>query len=497
MGEVGENEAIEATTSTPSNPLEGIFRNRIVQIGAGIAVAIIIILIAIGFVLRGGAAPRAKLTQEQVNINEAKKYKYEPVFEQLTPVDAAQIREALSFEGIPFKSLKEGRIINISIPKKFSDEARIKMAQLGLPEGGVVGFELFDKSQSLGATDFDKRIQYVRAVSGELSRTISHMQGIGAARVQIVIPEQKPFGDRAQGSASVILVIKNGFSISDKQVKGIMHLIASSVEDVKPEDVTVIDNKGTILSSRIKATMLDGSTSGLVDMLSTQGDEKRSPLELMLRFRDQLRKSYEQTYTSKVKQVLATLYPLGSYLVFVNVDLKESEKETTPYTLSKIDVAILLDEKNRDIKLTTELKNSSFMLVASAIGYHEGRDSIVIEKGPFVSIDSEKEASKGGASFFRGGSTKSGQSKKSPMSFIFKFIYAFVLITLLFIFIVLRYYNSSKASIIDDEGGESLLSGDEEGESPIDSNLAKEKFQLYMQDNEERVLQKITSWLNT
>lgn len=493
MVEVDENEAIDASSEPRSNPLAEFFSNRMVQIFAGVGVALIIVLIAVGFVVRGSGGQKTKSTQVETNYNESKKYKYEPVFEKLTPVDASQIREALGFERIPFKSVKEGRDTNISVRKEFADEARIKMSQLGLPEGGVVGFEIFDKAQSLGATDFDKRIQYVRAVSGELSRTISHMQGIAAARVQIVIPEQKSFGDRVPGSASVILVLKNGGTISDKQVKGIMHLIASSVEDVAPENVTIVDNKGAILSDRIKAAMLNGANVGLVDMLSTEGDDKRSPLELMIRFRDQLLKNYELSYTNKVKQVMATLFPMGSYLVFVNVDLKESEKEAAPYSLSKIDVAILIDEKNPTIKLTTELKNSTFMLVASTIGYKEGRDSIVIEKGPFVNIDSEKESVKGISSLFN--PVKAVQGKKTTKPYIFKFVYVFVLVTLIFIFIILRYYNSpTKEDVVEseftDEAIEDIPEVQVEGE-----DLAKEKFQLYLQNNEDKVLSKIKDWL--
>ncbi len=496
MVEVDENEAIDASEESRSNPLVDFFSNRTVQILAGVGVALIIILIAVGFVVRSGSTPKSKPSQEEININAAKKYKYDLVFVQVTPVDAAQIREALSFERIPFRSIKEGRGINISIAKEFAEEARIKMSQLGLPEGGAVGFEIFDKAQSLGATDFDKRIQYVRAVSGELSRTISHMQGIAAARVQIVIPEQKAFGDRIPGSASVILVLKNGFSISDKQVKGIMHLIASSVEDIAPENVTVVDNKGAILSDRIKADILNGSTVGRIDMLAAEGDDKRSPLELMIRFRNQLLKNYELTYSNKVKQVMATLYPMGSYLVFVNVELKESEKEASPYSLSKIDVAILIDEKNPSIKLTTELKNSTFMLIASTIGYKEGRDSIVIEKGPFVNIDSDKETSKvkGIVSLFN--PVKAIQGKKTTKPYIFRYIYVFVLVTLIFIFILLRYYNSpSKPEGVEDELPEDTFE-DFSNTQNNEGTLAIEKFQLYFQNNENRVLSKITDWLN-
>ncbi|MEK6557332.1 MAG: flagellar basal-body MS-ring/collar protein FliF [Candidatus Margulisiibacteriota bacterium] len=484
MVETIEQAASEEASEAPEPSfIANILRNRVVQIGIGIVLALIIFLIILGFMSRFSKGKHGEESDKPIS---SEHLKYVPVFEKLTLIDAAQIREALSFENIPFKSEKDGRVINISIGKKWADEARVKMAQLGLPEGGVVGFEIFDKSQSMGATEYDKRIQYVRAVSGELSRLISHMKGIASARVRIVIPEQKPFGDRIQGSASVLLNLKSKQNISDKQIKGIMHLVASSVEDIKPEDVTVVDNSGAILSDRVKLSFTDKRQAVLFDLLSSHDDEKKSPLEILLRFKDQLKKNFENEYTQKVKEVLATLYPVGSYLVFTNVELKESEKESTPFVLGKADIAILLDSGNRDVKLTSQLKSLTISLVGSAIGYQEGRDTLVVEKGPFVNIESDAQGT-----LFRsaGHSLNKEHGQKQQQSFFFKYVYGFILVSLIFIFIILRSSRSQKTTI-----NESVQVFEEDTEAGSQSE-AKTKFQNYVQNNESLIIEKLTSWI--
>ncbi|OGI07430.1 MAG: flagellar M-ring protein FliF [Candidatus Margulisbacteria bacterium GWF2_35_9] len=460
--------------------------DRIVQIGVGVAVVFIIVLIIVGFLIRGGKSSEDK----QQNVS--KNYKYIDVFTQLTGMDAAQMRESLSFENIPFKSVKNGRIVDISIPKQFADQARIKMAQLGLPEGGIVGFEIFDKSQSLGATEYDRRIQYVRAVSGELSRVISHMENIASSRVQIVMPEKKIFGETIPGSASVALNVKPKKILSEKQIRGIMHLVASSVQDLSPQDVTVINNDGIILSDKIKTSIVDKKSSQVFDMLVTQDDETKSPLEMLLTFKNQLKDKYEVEITDKTKQVLDTLYPLGSFLVFTNVSLVESQNESSPYIVNKIDIAILLDSNNRNIKLTSQLKASTYSLVASTTGYIKGRDRIVLEQVPFVNIDSDHAKNV----FSSGERDGKPVEKKNQISMMFKFIYSFVLITMVFIFLIFRFLNTGKKSEEFDDYDQSLEEDvDIENESNVDEDFSIEKFRAFLKNNEDLVVNQLIEWL--
>jgi len=477
-----------------NNPFNEILRqflgNRMYQIIAGVVVALIIMLIVIGLFVRAGSnATKAGTNEVEKKPNSLKNSKLVTVFEQLSPMDAAQIREALSYENIPFESKKEGRIINISVPKKLADEARVMMAQHGLPEGGIVGFEIFDKSQSMGATDYDKRIQYIRAISGELSRIISKMKGINTARVQIVIPEQKAFGEAVPGNASVVLSFKPKATINDKQIRGIMHLIASSVEHLKPEDVVVLDNSGNMLSDRVKIVLQDTKENSLYDMLSEKSDETKSPLELLMRFKNQLKKNIESEYNQKIKEVLTTLYPIGSFLIFTNVSLKESENNNSPYTFDKLDVAILIDSNNKKLIFDEQKKDTTTRLVSSAIGYVPSRDSLVIERSPLTSIVSdgkEKATDKANSKdkFFN-------KSANNQYSFIFKFIYSFVLVTIIFVVLILRFYNNDKKS----QKGTAPSQPEQEEVSISDSDFAKEKFRTYAQNNKEKILDKIKEWM--
>jgi len=461
--------------------LNRLMTDRIVQIAVGVGVALILILIIVGFMVRGTNANDTKKA--------SKKYKYIDVFTTLTSMDAAQIRESLSFENIPFKSLKNGRVVDISIPKRFADDARIKMAQLGLPEGGIVGFEIFDKSQGLGSTDYDRRIQYIRAVSGELSRVISHMDTIASARVQIVMPEKKVFGEAVPGSASVMLNIKKKKTLSDKQIRGIMHLVASSVQDISPQDVTVLNNDGIILSEKIKTSLVDKKRSRVFSMLVTGENEQKSPLEMLLTFKQQFKDKHESEISDKTKKVLARLYPLGSFLVFTNVSLVESQKESAPYVISKIEIAILLDANNRSIKLTKQMKASTYSLVASSTEYQRGRDRIVLERVPFVNIDSDRNTS-----FFTAGErTGKTVEKNKQISMVFKFIYAFVVVTMIFIFLILRFFNSSKDQEFDDYDEENIDINSIETDQ--DEDFAIEKFRAFLKNNETLVLNQLTEWL--
>src|SRR3989339_142679 len=165
---------------------------------------------------------------------------YTVIYSDLDLKDAANAIALLKKNSIPYKIKDQGK--SISVPKESADQARLSLAEKNLPAGGVVGWEIFDESK-LGATDFDRRIQLIRAISGELSRTIRRIQEVEDARVQIVIPETKLFAETvAPVTASVMLRIRPDAEISLEKINGIVHLVASSVENLQPENVTVIDN---------------------------------------------------------------------------------------------------------------------------------------------------------------------------------------------------------------------------------------------------------------
>ena len=177
--------------------------------------------------------------------------KYIVIYSNLELRDAANVISRLKEMRIPYEIREEGK--SIAVMRDKADQARIGLAEEGLPAGGAVGWEIFDETR-LGATDFDRRIQFIRAISGELARTIRQINAVDDARVQIVIPETRLFeAAKAPVTASVLLKLKPGKSLTPSQVRGIIHLVASSVENLQTENVTLVDIYGNILTEKAVA----------------------------------------------------------------------------------------------------------------------------------------------------------------------------------------------------------------------------------------------------
>ncbi len=172
--------------------------------------------------------------------------RYELLFSDLDARDASEITQKLVELKVPYRLSTGGSAI--TVPAASVHTARLSLAGDGLPRGGVVGFELLDKS-SLGATDFDRRMSYLRALSGELVRTIREIDGVEDARVHVAIPENTYFASKARPvTAAVFLKMSPRCELSRAQVKGIVHLVSRSVEGLLPEDVAVVDLYGRLLS---------------------------------------------------------------------------------------------------------------------------------------------------------------------------------------------------------------------------------------------------------
>jgi flagellar M-ring protein FliF len=172
---------------------------------------------------------------------------YRPLFTNLSSQDAGAIVEALKADKVPFRLDDGGRAVLVPTERLY--ELRLSLASRGLPEGGGVGFEIFDK-QSLGVTDFVQRLNYQRALQGELARTIGQLRGVTRARVHLVLPQPSLFAERErQPSASVFLKLSAGTRLTNEEVRGIVNLVASSVEGLTPARITMVDTAGHVLAS--------------------------------------------------------------------------------------------------------------------------------------------------------------------------------------------------------------------------------------------------------
>ena len=160
--------------------------------------------------------------------------------------DAGQIVEKLAAANIPYKLNGTGTIL---VPEIQVYEVRLQMAREGLPQSGTVGLEVFSGS-TLGMTEFTQKVNYQRALEGELERTISSLSPVNAVRVHVVTPEKTLLtAEQSPTTASVMLQLNPGKTLDQTQVQAITHLVASSIEGLKPENVVVVDSSGRMLAS--------------------------------------------------------------------------------------------------------------------------------------------------------------------------------------------------------------------------------------------------------
>ncbi len=208
---------------------------------------------------------------------------YQLLYANLSEKDAAPVITWLKTEKIPYQLKNNGK--NIWIPADVLYETRLNLAANGLPSGGGIGFEVFDK-QSFALTDYVQKVNYTRALQGELARTISSLAPVESARVHLALPEKRLFKDQQkQPSASVIVRLVQGQTLDEKQVQGIVHLIAGSITDMTPENITVVDSNGVALDAGLNEEE-DKYVS--VDMLAYQQQVEQ---RLELRVQDLLDKT--------------------------------------------------------------------------------------------------------------------------------------------------------------------------------------------------------------
>ncbi|WP_049792552.1 flagellar basal-body MS-ring/collar protein FliF [Polymorphum gilvum] len=178
------------------------------------------------------------------------------LYSDLTLEDSSAIVNQLESLGIPFELKRDGA--TIMIPKEQVARVRMRLAEEGLPTGGSIGYEIFDRSDTLGATSFVQNINHLRAMEGELARTIRSLDRIVSARVHLVIPERQLFQrDRRPPSASI--AIKTRGSLGQNEIRAIQHLVAAAVDGLGPERVSIVDDTGRLL-----ATGSDESAEGIV-----------------------------------------------------------------------------------------------------------------------------------------------------------------------------------------------------------------------------------------
>jgi len=233
---------------------------------------------------------------------------YRTIYAGMAEKDAASVVEMLQKEHIPYRLEGGGTVM---VPEDQVYQVRLKLAGEGMTPTGNIGFEIFDKSNEFGLSDFTRKINLQRALQGELSRTIEVMPQVTAARIHLVMPKESAFAERdRKASASVMLQLTGNRHMAKKSVLAIQNLVAASVPDMDLNDVTVVDASGTLLSSNEKeAPMSEGQT--------------------MQEYRAKLEQRLEQRLAGMLEQIVGQ----GQAVVRVSADINREfiEQNNTRY----------------------------------------------------------------------------------------------------------------------------------------------------------------------
>jgi flagellar M-ring protein FliF len=233
---------------------------------------------------------------------------YSPLYSNLSQEDASKVLDQLNSSKIPYKIDDNGK--TIKVPKDKVYETRLELAGKGIPSQGAIGYELFDKN-TMGMSDFMQKLNYKRALEGELSKTISQEEGVEGVRVHIVIPQKSVFKDEEKlPTASVVLKLKNNYNLTKTNIAAIINLVSSSVEGLQPGKVTLIDSKGRLLSKE-------------------NSDE---PLTVSSSKQYEVKQSVENYLASKAQTILDNIVGYGNAMVQVNADINFDQVEKTMET---------------------------------------------------------------------------------------------------------------------------------------------------------------------
>ncbi|MBF0362649.1 MAG: flagellar M-ring protein FliF [Oligoflexia bacterium] len=188
--------------------------------------------------------------------------RYKVLFSELNKEDATMVSRMLQEKNIPYTLSEDGK--TISVPKDQVEIWRLELAKQGLNFSGKVGYEILD-NQGFGTTSFVQKINKQRALEGELTKTISYIRGVKRARVHLSIPENSPFvSEKKNPSASIVLELDYGVTLTPEEVRGIGSLVSATVEGMRPQHVVIIDSRGQKLSDNIGDQMTADTANKLV-----------------------------------------------------------------------------------------------------------------------------------------------------------------------------------------------------------------------------------------
>jgi flagellar M-ring protein FliF len=369
---------------------------------------------------------------------------YGILFSNIPQGDAGIILQKLKEMKVPYKLDSN----NIYVPTEKIYELRLQLASQGLPQGGGVGFELFDKT-SFGTTDFVQKLNYTRALQGELARTIMSLSEVQQCRVHLAIPQKSLFSRGEEvPTASILVKLVRGRTLSQSQIHGIVHLVSSSVEGLNPKNVTIIDDTGELLTPRrdditgltntqfeyqqkyeklIESKVIEilepvvgkgkvrAKVSAAIDFSKIEKMEERYDPDSQVIRSEQKNSERSVPSTSTGIPGVASNVPNRTAQVGVSNEQSEKKNETINYEISKmtshivnpsgeikrLSVAVIVDgnyatqqgsKEKKYVQRTEEEIRYYEELVKKAVGYTESRgDEVKVVNMPFELEQTEQE----------------------------------------------------------------------------------------------------------
>lgn len=331
-----------------------------------------------------------------------KKIKYVKLYD-LERANIADVLRELSYADITYKSEQRGKTFTVSVDQDEISEALNLLALKGLPASDKEGYALLDDAATLGVTEFDKKVRFVRALSGELEKAIIQIDSIDNAKVQIVLPKERLFSVTQPPVTAAILVRKKiGVEVNDDIVFGIIQIVANAVENLQQENVSVIDTEGIVLSNGIFERMalrdagLDQEPEEeieVVENIEAPSPEFAQPIipnfdeiNEWLKVKVEFETNLEQKASDQLKGVL----PVGSYKIAISSELGPLNNGEI-VDVRFLATSIVIDSNRDDIFVSPELKQQIFSTIAGSIGYVRGRDTIQLNLADFTLLSPEEQ----------------------------------------------------------------------------------------------------------
>ena len=259
----------------------------------------------------------------------AHRVEYVTLYNGLEADEAGTIIEKLKSSKVPYKISEAGKVI--SVPSDEAEEVRLQLAREGLPRSGV-GYEIFDK-KTWGMTDFVEKINYKRALEGELARTIGELKEMESVRVHLVLPVERLFKeDKSEPSASVMLKLKPGYNLSSSQALGIAKLIAHSIEGLSTSNVTIIDFNGDILFSGETELSPEGLLSSQIQTGKEAGGDLKNKASTLSGYSTKTGEKKNSASNVLYKYTWILLLALAPLLFYIALRWFKSRKPVNSFT---------------------------------------------------------------------------------------------------------------------------------------------------------------------